>query len=52
MTIINNALVGITLTLKSLAFCVASPPILIAFSVALLAILDAEEENIDQPYKN
>lgn len=33
-----------------LTFCVASPPILIAFSVALLAIFDAEEENIDQPY--
>lgn len=35
----------------TLAFCVASPPILIAFSVALLAIFDAEEENIDQPCK-
>jgi len=32
------------------AFCDASPPILIAFSVALHAIFDAEDENIDQPY--
>lgn len=31
-------------------FCVAIPPILIAFSVALLATFVAVEENSDQPY--
>jgi hypothetical protein len=38
-----------TCELISTTFCVASPPYLTAFSVALLAILVAEEDKNDQP---